>query len=302
MTAVCTRNQQLLAASDYPSMRISAKTPFDKSANWRYNIENHDIQTIYRKYARFLGVDITQQPQYNLDNWLNRDSPNFKPELEQAIFYYAPRIDSASRLVVCIATPEMNDVAWKHSHKKQLLLDGTFGVVSSRMLLFIAMGVNDNSKGLPLAFFLFSAPGGTKATHGAYNTSILQSLLAGWKDKLGVRKGESFEPSVAITDCNTRERSAFLDVWPSVWLLLCKFHLCQCWTAKRKTVLKGTSYWKYHIQSRFHDIEKRCVTLTYFHLTCGLIHNLGFLIASRMKTHFTLLRLSDHTWRITQSR
>ncbi|KLO18444.1 hypothetical protein SCHPADRAFT_886157 [Schizopora paradoxa] len=259
MTAVRARNQQLLSAGNYPSMKVAGgtKTPFDKSANWHYNIENHDVQTIYRKYARFLGVDITQQPQYNLDNWLRRDSPDFMPELEQAIFYYAPRIASGSRLVACIATPEMNEAAWRHSHKKQLLLDGTFGVVSSRMLLFIAMGVDDNTKGLPLAFFLFSAPGGTKATHGAYDTSILQSLLAKWKESLGVRHGESFEPYVAITDCDTRERSALLDVWPSVWLLLCKFHLRQCWTAKRKTVLKGGSYWKYHIQSRFHEMERR---------------------------------------------
>ncbi len=151
----------------------------------------------------------------------------------------------------------MDDAAWRHTHKKQLLLDGTFGVVSSRMLLFIAMGVDDNTKGLPLAFFLFSAPGGTKATHGAYDTKILRDLLTKWKNHLGQRDGESLSHMSPSLTVDTRERSALLSVWPSIWLLLCKFHLRQCWTAKRKAVLKGSSFWRYHVLSRLCILEQK---------------------------------------------
>ncbi|KLO11763.1 hypothetical protein SCHPADRAFT_830505 [Schizopora paradoxa] len=255
MAAVQARNQQMLAERAYLSLQ--GQSPFNKSANCRYNIDTKDFQTIYRKFTRSRGVDITMKPEQNLDNWLNESSPFYKPELKSAIFKYAPRFDSGSRLVVCIATSDMDEAAWKYTHKKQLLLDGTFGVVSSRMLLFIPMGVDENSKGLPLAFFLFSAPGGTKATHGAYDTTIIRDLLTRWRDHLGVRNREAFEPYVAITDCDTRERSALLAVWPSIWLLLCKFHLRQCWTSKRKSLLKGTTFWKEHVQRCILNLEQR---------------------------------------------
>ena len=259
MAAVQARNQQLLAGRSYPSLQ--GQSPFNTSANCRYNIDTKDFQTIYRKFAREKGVDITVKPEQNLHDWLDETSTSYKPELKRAIFKYSPRFDAGSRLVVCIATSEMDNAAWKHTHRKQLLLDGTFGAVPSRMLLSIPTGVDENSKGLPLAFFLFSAPGGTKATHGAYDTKTIQDLLTRWKDHLGVRNGEAFEPYVAITDCDTRERSALLAVWPSIWLLLCKFHLRQCWTSKRKSLLKGATFWKEHVQRRILNLEQRYVKI-----------------------------------------
>jgi len=71
----------------------------------------------------------------------------------------------------------MDDAAWKYGHHEQIILDGTFGICSSRMLLFIAMDVDEDGKGIPLAFFLFSAPTGNCATHAGYNTAILHKLL-----------------------------------------------------------------------------------------------------------------------------
>ena len=49
----------------------------------------------------------------------------------------------------------MDNAAWKYAHHSQLVLDGTFGVCTSRLLLFIALAQDKNGKGVPLAFFLF---------------------------------------------------------------------------------------------------------------------------------------------------
>ncbi|KAF8581533.1 hypothetical protein K439DRAFT_1618973 [Ramaria rubella] len=83
----------------------------------------------------------------------------------------------------------MVDAAWKYAHKKQIILDGTFGVCDRRMLLFIALGVDETGKGVPLAFLLFSAPTGNKATQAGYDTTVLYELLKAWHDSLGTWKG-----------------------------------------------------------------------------------------------------------------
>ena len=48
-----------------------------------------------------------------------------------------------------------------------------------------------------------------------------------------------FYPLVAITDTDTKERGALQDVWPCIWLLLCHFHLRQCWINHRKRSLSA---------------------------------------------------------------
>ena len=68
----------------------------------------------------------------------------------------------------------MDAAAWEYGHHSQVMLDGTFGVCTTRLLLFIAMAVDEQGKGVPIAFFLFSAPTGNRATHAGYNTAILR--------------------------------------------------------------------------------------------------------------------------------
>ncbi len=123
---------------------------------------------LYRKFGRLHGIDIRKRPEYNLRDWLDRNSRDFKPALQDAIFHYAPRIEKDERLKLCIATPEMNTAAWRYGHNSQIVLDGTFGIVSSHLLLFIVLGVDEQNHGLPLVFLLFSAPSGSRATHAGY--------------------------------------------------------------------------------------------------------------------------------------
>jgi hypothetical protein len=49
--------------------------------------------------------------------------------------------------------------------------------VDKQALLFIVMGIDEHQKGVPPAFFFFSAPSGNHHTATSYNTEILGYLL-----------------------------------------------------------------------------------------------------------------------------
>ncbi|KIJ36146.1 hypothetical protein M422DRAFT_261473 [Sphaerobolus stellatus SS14] len=183
ITEIQARNRELCLAKAYHGQ--SEWNP--ATANVRYELLPSDSRSLYRQFSRRLGVDITREAQYNIDDWLNKDSSNYKPEIAAAVFYY-------------------QGPTWKYTHQKQLILDGTFGICDRRVLLFIALGVDENNKGVPLAFFLFSAPTGNRATHAGYDTDILHELLVQWQDSLGKKDGVAFAPCVAITDTDTKER------------------------------------------------------------------------------------------------
>ena len=117
----------------------------------------------------------------------------------------------------------MQSATIKFVHRKQLVLDGTFGLSASRLLVWIVMGVNEGNHSVPVTLFLFSAPSGVKATHAGYNTLIFTKLLSKWNDSF--TPGQ-LEPAAAITDTDTKEQGALINVWPKITLLLCQFHLC----------------------------------------------------------------------------
>ncbi|KAF8579840.1 hypothetical protein K439DRAFT_1648372 [Ramaria rubella] len=233
ITAIQNRNLELSRARLYHGQT----TADPQTANVRYDFLPSDSTRLYRKFSKIHGIDVARPTHYNIDDWLNPKSPTYKPELAAAVFHYRARDDKGERFRVCIQTPDMKEAAWKYAHRNQVVLDGTFGICDRRILLFIALGVDETGKGVPLAFFLFSAPTGNRATQAGYDTAILHQLLKEWRDSLGVRNGEEFTPLVAITDTDTKERGALTLVWPDIWLILCKFHIRQCWTNRHKKQL-----------------------------------------------------------------
>jgi len=214
--------------------------------------------------ARIQGVDISKDPAFNVDTWLDPGSPCYKPELAKAIFYYQARYTKTERFRVCIQTEDMKNAAWKYIHDGQLILDGMFGVCDSRLLLFIGLGVDHRGKGVPVVFLLFSAPTGSQATHAGYDTDILTELLKAWANSMGKDpEGRCFSPKVAITDTDTKERGALLNVWPSIFLLLCKFHTRNAWSNKRKTLIKmgrSVNFGKQQVVSRLRVLDQRSET------------------------------------------
>jgi MULE transposase domain len=235
--------------------------------NWRYELLPGDFSRLYRRYYREQGINVDVPPEENVDNWLQKSDSGKRlhnATISAAVFHYSPRTTANERFEIGIATNEMIQATWKYVHGKQLILDGTFGLCTSRLLLWIAMGVDESNHGVPVALFLFSAPTGTQATHAGYDTKILIKLLQIWKDSLGRRNGDgvTFEPCVAITDTDTKERAALIHTWPKIKLLLCKFHIRQCWTNKREALLGkgGTDFFKMHVEKRIRSFEDQYVS------------------------------------------
>jgi MULE transposase domain len=227
-------------------------------ANYRFNFQKTDFKQLYVLHYRSQGINISKHAEDNVHDWLNPHSPNFNIDIAKSVFHYSARVQHSDRFEAFISTKEMEDAAWSYVHNSQLILDGTFGVSSSRLLLWIAMGLDHQGKGLPVAMFLFSAPAGVLATHAGYDTQVLTHLLKTWKDWLSSRelaRNRVFEPRVAITDTDAKERGALTYTWPSIVLLLCKFHMRQCWSNKRQAMLKRDSSLSAHVIERLRSLE-----------------------------------------------
>lgn len=257
----------MLASHAYRDQPLHANDT--AQANRRYQLLPGDFCTLYRRHnLQHYGIDITITPENNVHNWLDRNSPHFKPAIHDAVFKYIPRVTRDDRFKLCISTREMRDAAWQYCHRKQLVLDGTFGLCSSRLLLWIALGVDTANNGVPVTLFLFSAPTGNRATHAGYDTQILAELLDYWRSWLEENDVEArkFTPFAAMTDTDAKERSALLLVWPAIILLLCKFHRRQCWTNKFNSVvgsIKNDSIWKVDIESSLRSLQIRYVPITW---------------------------------------
>ncbi len=255
MAAVKEANSKMYMTKTYPSMQShdSAKS------RYRHILQKSDFRTLYRQLHHLQGVKIAQHDHINIDEWLDPTSSQYNKVLDEAIFHYSARTTKTERLEVCIATPEMKEAAWKYAHKSQIMVDGTFGVCNKKMLLFIVMGVDEANRGVPLAFFLFSAPADNKQTSAGYDTDVLERMLDHWKSTMESRNGEVFDVWVAITDTDLMERGALLRVFSNIWLLICRFHLRQSWKNHRNTCLKGGTATHMDLKGRLKRLEDALV-------------------------------------------
>ncbi|TFK46462.1 hypothetical protein OE88DRAFT_1667443 [Heliocybe sulcata] len=255
LTDIQQKNHQLMTARAYPGQpKQLAESPY------RWILKQSDTRSLYRQFNRIQGIKVRDPAHINIDKWLDPDSPEYNKTLADAVFHYSPRVEKGDRFEICIATEEMRDAAWQYAHASQVILDGTFGVCNKKLLLFILMGVDTKGRGVPLAFLLFSAPSGNKQTSAGYNTEVIARLLDEWRVMLGRRDGDGFQPLVAITDTDLMERGALIQVFLSIWLLICKFHLRQSWRNHRNRLLKGTSPAHMTAKARLRRVEEALVT------------------------------------------
>lgn len=106
-----------------------------------------------------MGIKQRSVVEENLDLWFRAQNPQPpSPGMSESCLYYQPcGNDINDQFVVIISTPEQQAMAWQYGHKKLLLLNGTFGVNSTRLLLFIGMVINTDRKGIPVVFIHFTA-------------------------------------------------------------------------------------------------------------------------------------------------
>ncbi|TFK45581.1 hypothetical protein OE88DRAFT_1649199 [Heliocybe sulcata] len=255
LTDIQSKNRKMVVAHTYPGQLKSLE-----HSPYRWILKQADTRSLYRQFNQIQGVEVRQQAHINIDEWLDQDSPRYNKILADAVFHYSPRAAKGERFEICVAMDKMREAAWQYAHHLQIILDGTFGICNKKLLLFIFMGINGKRKGIPLAFLLFSAPSGNKQTSAGYNTDIIASLLDKWRRVLGARDGAGFEPLVAITDTDLMERRALIQIFPRIWLLICKFHLRQSWRNHRNWLIKGNSPVHMTVKNRLRRVEEALVT------------------------------------------
>jgi hypothetical protein len=57
--------------------------------------------------------------------------------------------------------------------------------------------INQDNKGIPIGYLLFSAASGAQRASSSYNHSILKELLKQYKDKLSIENNCKFLPKVS---------------------------------------------------------------------------------------------------------
>ncbi|CAD6942060.1 unnamed protein product [Tilletia laevis] len=222
----------------YPSLSGSAVGTVIKDG-WRFTLSVSDNKALSRALClRKFGINTRLPPHINIHSWMQKSQSSYKADIAASIVYYQPLTSSSWRLRIIITTQEMQDAAWKYGHNGQLVMDGTFGVSSTKILLFVLLTVDDTGRGLPIGYLIFTPLHGQR-THAGYDTAVLRELLINWSSALGTRHGMQFAPKLAITDTCVRERAAIKSVWPDIQLRLCTFHVRQAWNNHKKQCIRS---------------------------------------------------------------
>ncbi|KAJ8508307.1 hypothetical protein ONZ45_g9395 [Pleurotus djamor] len=208
----------------------------------RYVLQPHDSTSLYRTLMQERGISRVQISSVllNIDTWFRASNPQPpSPMLSDALLYYqAPGPGNDDRLIMILATARQREMAWRFGHNGQVLMDGTFGLCSSAVLVFFLMVVDNDGRGIPIAEIIFTPKKDAKAAHASYDKTILTFVLAKFKEGMGLQNGESFNIRVGNTDNDKRERYALQQNWPDIQLILCTFHSWQAWRNKLNKALQ----------------------------------------------------------------
>ncbi|CAG8784299.1 2044_t:CDS:2 [Cetraspora pellucida] len=188
--------------------------------DFRMLLTTMDIANIKKQMLqKTWNVNIKHDAAKNLDQFLGQNAD--QSGLKEACLHYQPHTRETDRLEIIISTREQQDYAWQYGHKNLILVDGTFGISKHKLLLFTIMVIDKNNKGIPIAFILFTPPQYNRLTSSGnnYNQTQVNSNVT----------PVTFSSLVAITDTDVKERKALSKVWPRIILLLCYFHISQCW-------------------------------------------------------------------------
>ena len=201
-------------------------------AQYRFTLTEYESTSLYHTLRREDGIPENSKALDNLDRWFRKNDP--KPPssvLTQSCLNYQPLGPGISdRLVIILSTARQQEMAWKFGHKRQMLMDGTFGVCSTCVLVFFLMVIDDRNVGVPVATIMFTPKKDAKAGHASYDRPLLSELLKRWKVQMGTNvHGEEFDMRVGNTDNDTHERFALQQNWTLIFLLLCMFHSWQAW-------------------------------------------------------------------------
>ncbi|RKO85181.1 hypothetical protein BDK51DRAFT_30296, partial [Blyttiomyces helicus] len=137
--------------------RLCQGLPPPAAGNVCHVINPHDFAAEQARYYHanlFLRPRLS--PELNIQGWLGRELQRdncTNNDIRDAILHYSPMTDDPdSRFQLIMATWEMREAAWRTSstnaasgygHGNSILMDGTFGIPSKKILLFVIMVLDD---------------------------------------------------------------------------------------------------------------------------------------------------------------
>ena len=187
---------------------MNPKISHNASNIW-YEFLPCDGTHLYHLFNKSLGIDVTICPEQNLHNWLNLLSLHYNHRFavwSSTTKHVHSRVNASKSVF-----PPQKWMQW-HGNMPMgtnLILDGTFGVCSSHLLLFISMGIDEHRKGVPLTPFLFSAPTGNQATCAGYNQEVLCELLTHGNHIFPMAKPHFFIPLLQSPTLTPKSRGPF---------------------------------------------------------------------------------------------
>jgi hypothetical protein len=199
------KSNKILALDRSPLYRGIERSDQENESH-RYVMLDHDNKSLYRKYlaAMDLGLDSRVDASVVLMRWWDKNSPGHRPDITSNMAWFTPYSDTSERFEAIVVTPAMTSAAWKYGYSNQMIMDGTFGLTKERILCFILMVVDDQRKGIPVGFLLFSALEEHKGTAGSYTAQVLKDLLVKWRDWVSRNRPQIFQPRLCIPTTTTR--------------------------------------------------------------------------------------------------
>ena len=118
----------------------------------------YESTSLYRTLRQEDGIMRNSTAIDNLYQWFGSENPKPPaPELgDSCLFYQNLGLGNDDRLILILSTPRQREMAWAYGHQKQMLLDGTFGVCSTCVLVFFLMAIDDRNVGIPVATIIFT--------------------------------------------------------------------------------------------------------------------------------------------------
>lgn len=209
----------------------------NRDCNNRVRFGLQDALLLHRTYSNSHGIVQLTFPEENLDKWFRAwAAAPPHPSFPQACLYYHPRTFDTTvkalegRFALILSTPSQRDVAWRYGHRKQVLMNGRIGQLSSRTFVFTLTVISNRSFHIPIAYILFGGnPGEREALHMESVTDVLSELLQRFKTAMGLNDlGEEFQVRVALTE-SLSQWDALSAAWPGVRNLLCILSVSRAW-------------------------------------------------------------------------
>ncbi|CAG8533602.1 33584_t:CDS:2, partial [Racocetra persica] len=186
-------------------------------------------------------INVNRSVDYNLEYYFGEGAQD--PDLFRSAIYFEKRKHRHDHVCLVLATEEQLSLAWQYGHEKCIILDDSFETGNKKLLLYVIMVIDEQNKGIPVGYLLFSKSNSPHAMEENNNEDIiLQKLLIEYKKRLNNSNGNSqeFTPRIAIIG-DFRER-VVSQVWNGIDLLYSPHKVRLCWETKADEFLfKGGS-------------------------------------------------------------